>query len=454
MANSKVQFICSVCGEEYPKWSGKCSNCGNWNTLREQEISKLRSDKIGFDRITLGLKESLPQLVRDVPVSKLQKIVTGNRELDRVLSGGLVPGSLTLISGEPGIGKSTLVLQLAAQISQKQNVLYVSGEESLSQIKMRAERLQVKPLKLHLFAETNLEKILAQIKKIKPSLIIMDSIQTIYSDAFTGISGSITQVSNCTNVLLEVAKLTNIPVVLVGHVTKTGNVAGPMILEHIVDAILFLEGERYHDMRILRVIKNRFGSTLEVGIFKMGASGLIEVKNPSGLFIEERAANNPGSVVFVNLEGNRPFLVEIQALVNRTILTYPRRTASGVSLNRLQVLIAVLEKCCGLKLGNADIYVNVVGGFKLKEPAADLAICLAIASSLLGKVIPAGTVAIGEVGLLGDLRSVSQLMKRVEEAKRLGFKRCLVSGKHLPKISGIQIQNFADLNAVLKIINS
>jgi len=452
LSTKKTKFICSVCGEEYPKWSGKCEQCGGWNTLKEQEVATEKTAKVGFKREQFNLEKSLPRLLRDIPALKVERIPTGSKELDRVLSGGLVPGSLSLISGDPGVGKSTLALQVAAKVSKERPVLYVSGEESLNQIKLRAERLKVDPAKLHLFAETGLDNVLKQIREIKPHLIIVDSIQTLYSDSFTGTAGSISQVSNCANILLDLAKATNIPVILTGHVTKEGSVAGPMVLEHIVDTLLFLEGEKYHDLRIVRVIKNRFGSTLEVGVFKMEEKGLLEVDNPSGLFLEERLTGSPGSVIFAMVDGNRPFLVEIQALVNKTVLAYPRRTASGINFNRLQVLIAVLQKCCNLKLHNADVYLNVVGGFQIKEPASDLAVCLAIASSLLAKPFPSDTAAIGEVGLLGDLRSVNQLEKRIEEVKRLGFKKCLVGGEKISNISGIEIKKVKSLQEALKVI--
>ncbi len=452
MSTSKTKFICSVCGEEFSKWTGKCSSCNGWNTLKEQAVVDQKgkpSQKIGFNRANFGIEESLPRLLKNIPTLKIERFSTSISEFDRVINGGLVPGSLSFIGGDPGVGKSTLILQAAAKISQKHPVLYISGEESLNQIKLRAERLKIDANNLHLFSETNLTKILDQIQKIKPHLVVIDSVQTVHSESFTGTAGSISQVSNCTNVLLEVSKATNIPIILIGHVTKEGTVAGPMVLEHIVDTVLFLEGEKYHDMRILRVIKNRFGSVLEVGVFEMKEDGLNEVKNPSGLFLKERMTEAPGSVIFPMLDGNRPFLVEIQALVNKTVLAYPRRTASGVNLNRLQVLIAVLEKCCNLKTADIDIYLNVVGGFNIKEPAADLAICLAIASSLQGKPFPKDTVAIGEVGLLGDLRSVNQLEKRIEEAKRLGFKKCLIGGESVAKTTGIEIKQVKSLGEAL-----
>ncbi len=427
-------------------------NCGEWNTLREQAVETEKTTRIGFVRSDFDLEQNLPSLLKDIPPLKVGRVVTGNKECDRVLGGGLVPGSLTLLAGDPGIGKSTLALQIATFVGQKQPVLYISGEESLNQIRLRSERLKTIPPLLHLFTETNLDSILKQLRKLKPHLIIIDSIQTIFSESFTGTQGSVSQVSNCANVLLQVAKATNIPIILIGHVTKEGSVAGPMILEHVVDTVLFLEGEKYHELRILRVVKNRFGSTLEIGIFKMEAEGLKEVKNPSGLFLQERLANNPGSVIFPLIEGNRPLLVEIQALVNKTVLAYPRRTASGINLNRLQVLIAVLEKCLGLKLFNADVYVNIVGGFKTKEPAADLAVCLAIISSLTGKPLPSSVIAIGEVGLLGDLRTVNQLDRRIEEAKRLGFKECLVGGTATVKVSGIKINHFKSLKELLQFL--
>ncbi len=453
LSTSKVKFICTNCGKSFSKWAGKCLNCGEWNTLREQIEKTEKTTKIGFNRMDFNSARDFPYLLQDIPRLRINRIITGSKEFDRVLGGGLVPGSLVLLAGDPGMGKSTLALQVATFVGQKQPVLYVSGEESLNQIRLRSERLKLKPLLLHLFTETNLDAILTQLRKIKPHLIIIDSVQTIFSENFTGAQGSVSQVSNCANVLLQVAKITNIPVILIGHVTKEGSVAGPMILEHVVDTILFLEGEKYHELRLLRVIKNRFGSTLEVGIFKMETKGLKEVSNPSGLFLKERLANQPGSIIYPLIEGNRPLLVEIQALVNKTVLAYPRRAASGVNLNRLQVLIAVLEKCLNLKLFNMDVYVNIIGGFKVKEPAVDLAVCLAIISSIFNKPLPDSLAAVGEVGLLGDLRTVNQLDRRIEEVKRLGFKTCLIGGANLPKFSGITIKNFKSLKELLHFLN-
>lgn len=433
-------FICQNCGAEFLKWSGKCEKCGDWNTLKENIVKEQISR--GF-----GIKQA--KVLEPISFAKIKgedfsRLMSGVGEFDRVLGGGIVSGSVILLGGDPGIGKSTLILQVLDKI--KLPILYVSGEESAEQIKMRADRLSIKSSSLEFLAETNIDNIVATIEKTKPRLAIIDSIQTMYSSDVPNNAGSIAQVREAAIKLIELAKTKKIALVLIGHVTKEGAVAGPRILEHLVDAVLYLEGDRYHSFRILRGVKNRFGSTNEAGVFEMKGQGLLEVKNPSGLFLEERKAGEPGSAVAATLEGTRAFLIEIQALTSVTNFGYPRRTASGFDFNRMQLLIAVLTKKAGLRLDNQDVYLNLTGGFKISEPAVDLAVCLAIASAYSKKPCNPDMVAVGEVGLTGEIRSVSQLEKRISEAEKLGFKRMLVpsslgqikSGCQLIKVNTIQ----------------
>jgi len=396
---------------------GKCEACGEWNTLAESQKSKVKSHN--FEGRALK-----PQSFDEIQGQNFKRIKTNISEFDRVLGGGIVPGSVILLGGEPGIGKSTLVLQIAERVSNI--VLYVSGEESAEQVKMRADRLNIKTRNLKFLSEINIDNIIATIQNIKPNLVILDSIQTVFSEELEGPSGSISKVKGATTKLISCAKENQIPVILIGHVTKEGQVAGPKTLEHLVDTVLYLEGDRFHNFRILRSSKNRFGPTSELGVFEMKNEGFLEVKNPSSLFLEERKNEVPGSCVTATLEGSRSFLIEIQALTSQTFFGYPRRTASGFDFNRLQLLIAVLSKRARLKLDNQDIYINVAGGIKIKEPAADLACILAIASAYLAKEINPELVAVGEVGLSGEIRSCSQLEKRIKEAESLGFKKVLI----------------------------
>ncbi|MHB1296853.1 MAG: DNA repair protein RadA, partial [Anaerolineae bacterium] len=380
----------------------------------------------------------------DISLHARDRLPVTMQELSRVLGGGIVPGSVVLVAGDPGIGKSTLLLQLAADLSQADtSVLYVSGEESAHQIKMRATRLGVGGSSLYVMAETNLGRILPQIVKVRPRLAIVDSIQSIHLDQVASSAGSISQVRECANALLRLAKYENIPVIIVGHVTKTGTIAGPKVLEHIVDTVLYLEGERFHSYRLLRSAKNRFGSTNEVGVFEMRDSGMVEVSNPSEVFLEERLSRAPGSAIAVTLEGSRPLLVEIQALVSQTTLQYPRRTGNGVDLNRLLLLSAVLSKRVGLRLAEQDIFVNVVGGLRVREPAVDLGIALAVASSLYNRAVRPDLVTFGEIGLAGELRSVSQAERRITEAVKLGFKHVL-----MPKLRGVEASAFQGIEAI------
>jgi len=417
----KTIFVCQQCGKESPKWLGRCPGCQEWNSFVEKTVT---APITSFQSIS---PVNPPQELSQVVIEAADRFPLPLAEFNRVLGGGLVSGSLVLIGGDPGIGKSTLLLQVSALIAQAQGkVVYVSGEETLHQIKLRSERLGVKGENLYLLAETNLEVILNQLEELSPSLVVIDSIQTVYLSELEAAPGSISQVRECTLRLMRWAKLSATPIFIAGHVTKDGAIAGPRVLEHIVDVVLYLEGEPFSAYRLLRGVKNRFGSTNEVGVFEMKGEGLIEVDNPSQVFLSRRWGEAVGSAVVPTLEGSRPLLVEIQALTNPTSFGLPRRTANGVDFGRLLLITAVLSRRVGLKLGNQDIIANVTGGLKIGEPAADLGIALAIASSFRDMVVDPGLVVVGEVGLSGELRAVSQLDRRVNEAARLGFKRCLV----------------------------
>ncbi len=422
MVKTFTKFVCQQCGAESPQWFGRCPNCQKWNTLVEtQERVKMTKRQRGREE-----KREIELVSLDkIKEFELKRISTKIEELDRVLGEGLVPGSVILLAGDPGIGKSTLLLQAASRVASLAggSVLYVSGEESPQQIKIRAQRLGIKEKNLLFLNETNVDQIIEVIdqKTENPKLVIIDSIQTLWTSDLTGTAGSVGQIRETSRRLLDLAKANQISVFLVGHVTKEGVIAGPMVLAHMVDTVLFLEGERYQALRILRSIKNRFGPTDEVGVFTMTEKGMEEVGNPSKLFLAERRVKTPGSVVTVLMEGTRPLLVEIQALTVPTQFAMPRRVASGIDWNRLQLLIAVLTRRAGLPLGSFDVFVNVAGGIKVSEPGADLAIALAIASAFGDKPVNPKTVAIGEIGLLGELRPVAQLDKRLKEMKRLGF---------------------------------
>jgi DNA repair protein RadA/Sms len=422
MAKTRTQFVCQQCGSTSPKWMGRCPDCGEWNTLVETIVeSKERSP------LSYAVPRSKPQRLSEVTSDDLERVQLPMPEFSRVLGGGIVPGSLVLVGGDPGIGKSTLLLQVSALMTEViGKVLYVSGEESVQQIKMRAQRLGINTDQLYLLTETNLNIIVEHVQELAPKLVVVDSIQTAYLDELKSTAGSISQVRECASRLRQVAKGEGIPIFLVGHVTKAGSIAGPKVLEHIVDTVLYLEGDRFHAYRLLRSVKNRFGATLEVGVFEMGSQGMIEVANPSEAFLAERLPNAAGSTIAVTLEGTRPLLVEIQALASTTSFGQPRRTANGVDFNRLLLLAAVLNKRVGLRLSNQDIFVNVVGGLRIDEPAADLAVAIAIASSFRNTPVAADLAIVGEIGLSGELRAVGQLSKRLNEAAKLGFKRCLV----------------------------
>lgn len=403
-------WLCENCGNEFSTWSGKCSVCGEWNTLKEikYQISDIKNggkEKVSFEKIS------------EIESKDTERISTGIGEFDRVLGGGVMPGSIILLGGEPGIGKSTLLLQIASNIGE---TYYLSAEESIAQIKNRADRLKIKDDSLYLASENDLESTINEIRKHKPKLIIIDSIQTVFLPSYPSTAGSLVQVRECGMFLQQFAKRSGIPIILIGHVTKDGSLAGPMILEHLVDAVLYLEGERYHDARILRGVKNRFGATNEVGIFSLQERGMIEIKNPSELFLSERQTSS-GSIVTATLEGMRPILIEVQALVTPTNFGYPKRTTSGFDLNRLNLLAAVISKKTLINLSNCDIYINVVGGMKLNEPAVDLAICSAIISSYKNKPLTENLCVFGEVGLSGEVRKVSRQKDREKEAQNLGF---------------------------------
>ena len=448
-SSARTVFVCQQCGKESLKWLGRCPNCQEWNSFVEKAIiapiASLRSVS----------PVSPPQELSQVVIEAADRFPLPLAEFNRVLGGGLVSGSLVLISGDPGIGKSTLLLQASALIAQAQgNMVYVSGEETLRQIKLRSERLGVKGEKLYLLAETDLEVILNQIEQLQPRLVVIDSIQAVSLPELDTAPGSITQVRECTQRLKQWAKLSAVPVFIVGHVTKDGAIAGPRVLEHIVDVVLYLEGEPFSAYRLLRCVKNRFGSTNEIGVFEMKEQGLVEVDNPSQAFISQRWGEAIGSTVVPTLEGSRPLLVEIQALTNPTSFGLPRRTANGVDFGRLLLVTAVLARRVGLKLGNQDIIANATGGLRIREPAADLGIALSIASSFRDVGVDPQLAAVGEVGLSGELRAVSQLDRRVNEVARLGFKRCLVpkvGARVSPVPKGIELIPVSTLREAIRI---
>lgn len=428
----KTIYICNSCQFESSKWIGQCPQCNTWNSFMEDVINVGKPEKGSLSKTPRSLKigAQSPTSLEQSGKTGITRLFSDIEEFDRVLGNGITPGSMILLSGEPGIGKSTLTLQIAANLAKKIKVLLVSGEESVEQIAGRAGRLNLNEKNLLALNEFTLENILETIHQEKPGLVIIDSIQVISSMDFPGSAGSITQVRYCTERLLEIAKTSNIPVILIGHVTKDGTLAGPKVLEHLVDTVLLFEGDRFQQFRILRAQKNRFGSCSEVGIFEMTENGLIEIKNPSEQFLEGRRKDAIGSAITVAMEGTRPFLVEVQALVSTSAFGFPKRTANGFDLNRLQILIAVLEKYAKFNLQNQDVFVNVVGGIKLAEPAADLAILMALASSLLKKPLPHRSAIFGEVGLSGELRKVSHHEKRQKEAEKLGFSQIISSEKY------------------------
>ncbi len=436
-SRSRTIFVCQQCGKESLKWLGRCPNCQAWNSFVETTAAVSSSSR-------LPAADNPPQVLSQIVSEEADRFPIPLDEFNRVLGGGVVPGSLVLISGDPGIGKSTLLLQVAALLADTHGkVVYISGEETIRQIKLRAQRLGISGENLYLLAETSLEVILNQIEKLQPRLVVIDSIQAVCLPELEGTPGSVTQVRECASRLMHQAKMSNVPVFIAGHVTKDGAIAGPRVLEHMVDVVLYFEGEPFSSYRLLRCVKNRFGSTNEVGVFEMKDSGLVEVENPSLAFLSQRGTEAVGSAVVPTLEGSRPLLVEIQALTNPTNFGLPRRTANGVDFNRLLMIIAVLSRRVGLKLGNQDIIVNATGGLKVGEPAADLGIALAIASSYRDAGVDPQMVAVGEVGLSGELRTVPQLERRVGEVARLGFTRCLV-----PRIGARAIPDVKDIELI------
>lgn len=421
---SKTVFLCTSCGNESPRWSGQCPVCKQWNTL--EEYTPPAASKAGNARPAARMTAARPKHLDEIRTDEALRFSTGMGELDRVLGGGAVRGSLVLFSGAPGIGKSTLLLQICSQIGKNQTILYVSGEESESQLKLRAERLGVCGRSLLFLCETNLETVLAACDDVQPDLLIVDSIQTLYTEEKPAGAGSVTQVKDCTLRLMQYCKGGGTTIFVVGHINKEGAIAGPKVLEHMVDCVLYFEGERQTSYRLLRAAKNRFGSTNEIGVFEMNEQGLTEVPNPSEMLLSGRPMGTPGTCVACTMEGTRPVLAEIQALVSPSTLAAPRRTSNGLDYNRAAMLLAVLEKRGGVRVSNADVYMNVIGGLRLDEPAADLAIVIAAASAALDRAVPDTLAAIGEVGLTGEIRAVSQISQRLAEVRRLGFDRCVI----------------------------
>ncbi|GEO26699.1 DNA repair protein RadA [Alicyclobacillus acidoterrestris] len=435
LAKTKTQYVCGACGHVEIKWMGRCPGCGEWNTLIEETVAPVRTGPVTGVRMQ-------PMPIESIPPQTEQRVRTGLAECDFVLGGGIVPGSLMLIGGDPGIGKSTLLLQLSQSIAtQNKRVLYVSGEESANQIRLRAERLGTVHQNLYVLAETDLDLVVESASALKPDFLIIDSIQTVFRPSLTSAPGSVAQVRECTGVLLRLAKQQNIATFIVGHVTKDGAIAGPRMLEHMVDAVLYFEGERHHMYRVLRAVKNRFGSTNELAVFEMHDDGLREVSNPSLLFLSERDRAVPGSAVVAAMEGRRPLLLEVQALVAPTGFGTPRRMSTGADHSRVSMLLAVLERRLGLQVQASDAYVNVAGGVRVDEPAVDLGIALALVSSHRDRPLAVGDLYIGEVGLTGEVRTVTRLAERLREAHKLGFTRCLIpAGQSLSEtFSGLEI---------------
>ena len=444
---TKSIYVCNQCGYETPKWLGKCPGCGEWNTLEEETRVAVTPAAAAKTKRSAPMKSFA---LDDIEPDNELRYRTGMGELDRVLGGGIVKGSLVLLSGDPGIGKSTILLQVCQVLAQTLNVLYVSGEESYSQIKLRADRLGVKAPGLRLLCETDMQAIGEHIMAEKPDLVIIDSVQTMNHAELSSSPGSVTQVRECTSLLMRTAKSLSIPVILVGHVNKDGNIAGPKVLEHIVDAVLYFEGERNLSFRILRAVKNRYGSTNEIGVFEMTDRGLEEVKNPSEMLISGRPKNTPGTCVACVMEGSRPLLAEIQGLVTPTSFGNPRRMSNGFDYNRMAMLLAVLEKRGGYFFNNMDTYINVVGGMKLDEPALDLTIAMALVSSLKDYAIRDDVLAFGEIGLAGEIRAISHCEQRIKEAARLGFTRCIVPAHNLRSL-GKKLQSEIEVVGVRTI---
>ncbi len=441
---SKSLFVCNSCGVEHNKWAGQCSACSEWSTLVEVELEAAESQR--------GLRsKNTPVFLKDISEDQQERLHTGNSELDRTLGGGFIPGSLTLIGGDPGIGKSTLLLQTTALLAAAGlKVLYVTGEESLEQIKNRARRLGVPEAEILLFCETNLSQILGQVRKIAPDVLIVDSIQTVFKEDLSGTPGSVTQIRECTLELMVQAKTHQCTTILVGHVTKEGQIAGPRILEHMVDTVVYFEGDRNDSFRLLRTIKNRFGSTNELGVLEMRAEGLRAVSNPSELFLQQNRGAFPGNVVTCSLEGSRSFVFELQALVASSSYAVAQRVALGLDSKRLTLILALLEKFGGIQIGANDVFVSAVGGLKVVDPAADLAVALAMAGNFLNKSLPSDWIALGELGLNGEVRQIQQLENRLREARRLGFSHAIVpAGSKKLNISGMELHPIARLEKAI-----
>ena len=448
MAKTKNVFVCSNCGYESAKWLGKCPACNEWNSFYEEKFTKT-------NKVSENKKIVKATKLNEVEKKMTTRFSTGIKELDRVLGGGMVEGSLILLGGEPGIGKSTLILQICNSINLSGNILYISGEESAEQVKLRADRLNIKNDNLLFLSQTDIDLIKNEVEEVNPKLVIIDSIQTIYSDDISSAPGSVSQVREITSQIMRLCKQSGITTIIIGHVTKDGNIAGPRVLEHMVDTVLYLEGERYFSYRILRSVKNRFGSTNEIGMFQMHDSGMLEIENPSQILISERDGNPSGSIIVASAEGTRCILVELQALVTPSVFGLPRRTANGIDYNRLTLLIAVLEKKAGLMLGNQDVYLNIVGGIRINQPATDLGIVLSVASSFKNISISPQLVAIGEVGLTGEVRAVNLIEKRIKEAEKLGFKTCIIpenNKKLLKEKFKLDIIGFRNIVEAMKYI--
>ena len=450
----KTVFSCQNCGYQSAKWLGRCPDCNSWNSFVEEDYSSPHAKS----KERTALYKEGPVLLKDIEVKEAERLKTDITELDRVLGGGIVKGSVVLIGGDPGVGKSTISLQVSNQITKHgHTVLYVSGEESVSQTKLRAKRLgHAGEGNLYIVNQTDLSFILEYVKKIKPEVVIIDSIQVIFEPSISSSPGSVSQVRECAGILTQLAKTTGTSIFIIGHVTKEGTIAGPRVLEHIVDTVLYFEGDRFSVYRILRAVKNRFGSTNEIGIFEMNSTGLAEVKNPSEIFLSERPKDVSGSVVVSTIEGSRPLLVEIQALVSKSSFGYARRRAQGFDYNRLALLVAVLEKRIGLSLEMEDIFVNVAGGIKIEDPTADLAVAIAVSSAFRDQLVLADTVVLGEIGLAGEIRSISQALVRINEAEKLGFKHCILpknNHKNLKSAKGtIELIPASSLKEALDIV--
>jgi len=447
LSKSRIKYICTSCGYESLRWLGKCPECDSWNSFSEELVETSKRKKAS----SIKQKSSIYK-INEISATEEDRVKTGIKEFDRVLGGGIMPGSVILLGGDPGIGKSTLAMQAAANITS--NVLYVTGEESPKQIKLRALRLKIKSANFFILAETNLNNILSSIKEAEPSVVVIDSIQTMHSEQFDNSPGTVTQIRECTSLLMEEAKKGHFAVILIGHVTKEGIIAGPKVLEHIVDTVLQFEGESNHSFRILRSQKNRFGSTNEIGIFEMHENGLAEVKNPSELFLSDRGKNVSGSAITASVEGTRPILLEVQALVTPSNYGNPQRVTTGFDSRRLSILLAVLEKRANLRLSANNVFLNMAGGVRIMEPAVDLAVCCSIASSLLDKIIDNKTVLIGEVGLGGEIRSVGNIEKRIQEAEKLGFKKIYVPGNNLKNLKLNTAINIIGVHNVGEILQS